>query len=265
MHFPLSPAFSPKGEKGLASASWLCVLVLLLSACAAPRGTGDLGVIIERAAGSVQLVETTTRTRLAQVTGLGDLSHASVVYSRDARYAFVFGRDGGLTKVDMLRGRIEKRIVQAGNAIGGAISQDGKLIAVSNYEPGGVKVFTADTLELLADIPAGSGDSQRRSKVVGLVDAPGDTFVFSLYDAGEIWMADMRNPRQPQVRKFPNAGKQPYDGTVTPDGRYYIAGLFGEDGLALLDLWQPDKGVRRVLEGYGRGQEPLPVFKMPHM
>ena len=145
-------------------------IATVLAGCASPRGTGDLGVIIERAAGSVQLVETTTRTRLAQVTGLGDLSHASVVYSRDARYAYVFGRDGGLTKIDMLRRRIDKRIVQAGNAIGGAISQDGKLIAVSNYEPGGVKVFTADTLELLADIPAGSGDSQRRSKVVGLVE-----------------------------------------------------------------------------------------------
>ena len=30
---------------------------------------------------------------------------------------------------------------------------------------------------------------------------------------------------------------------MTPDGRYYIAGLFGEDGLALLDLWAPEKGV----------------------
>jgi protein NirF len=240
-------------------------LVFALVGCATPRGTGDLGVIIERAAGSVQVVETTTRTRLARITGLGDLSHASLVYSRDARHAYVFGRDGGLTKIDLLRGRIEKRIVQAGNAIGGAISQDGRLIAVSNYEPGGVKIFTADSLELLADIPAGSGDSNRRSKVVGLVDAPGDRFVFSLYDAGEIWIADTHNPRQPQVRKFTNIGKLPYDGTVTPDGRYYIAGLFGEDGLALLDLWQPDQGVRRVLEGYGRGQEPLPVFKMPHM
>ena len=238
---------------------------MALAGCVTPRGTGDLGVIIERATGNVQVVETTTRTRLARVTGLGDLSHASVVYSRDARYAYVFGRDGGLSKIDLLRGRIEKRIVQAGNAIGGAISQDGKMIAVSNYEPGGVKVFTADTLELLADIPAGSGDGARRSKVVGLVDAPGDRFVFSLYDAGEIWMADMLNPRQPQLRKFPNVGKQPYDGTVTPNGRYYIAGLFGEDGLALLDLWNPEKGVRRVLDGYGRGQQPLPVYKMPHM
>jgi protein NirF len=239
--------------------------VVLVSACASPRGTGDLGIIVERATGSVQVVETTHHTRLARVPGLGDLSHASAVYSRDARYAYVFGRDGGLTKVDLLRGRIDKRIVQAGNAIGGAISQDGRLIAVSNYEPGGVKVFAADTLDLLADIPAGSGDSQRRSKVVGLVDAPGDRFVFSLWDAGEIWVADMRDPRQPRVQKFPNVGKQPYDGTVTPDGRYYIAGLFGEDGLALLDLWNLDAGVRRVLEGYGRGQEPLPVFKMPHM
>ena len=238
---------------------------VLVSACASPRGTGDLGIIVERAIGSVQVVETTHHTRLAQVPGLGDLSHASTVYSRDARYAYVFGRDGGLTKVDLLRGRIDKRIVQAGNAIGGAISQDGRLNAVSNYEPGGVKVFAADTLDLLADIPAGSGDSQRRSKVVGLVDAPGDRFVFSLWDAGEIWVADMRDPRKPQVQKFPHVGKQPYDGTVTPDGRYYVAGLFGEDGLVLLHLWQTEKGVRRVLDGHGRGQQPLPVFKMPHM
>ena len=124
--------------------SALSAFRLLLSACATPRGSGDLGVVIERATGSVLVVETTTDTTLARVEGLGDLSHASVVFSRDARYAYVFGRDGGLTKVDLLRGRIDQRVVQAGNAIGGAISQDGRLIAVSNYEPGGVKVFDAD-------------------------------------------------------------------------------------------------------------------------
>jgi len=241
--------------------------IALLAACATSvtRGTGDLGVVVERATGSVQIVDTTHHVSLARVEGLGDLSHASVVYSRDAHYAYVFGRDGGLTKVDLLQARIEKRIVQAGNAIGGAISQDGRLIAVSNYEPGGVRVFDAETLAAVADIPATYGDGTKRSKVVGIVDAPGNRFVYALYDAGEIWMADLRDPKKPVVQKFLHVGKQPYDGTVTPDGRYYIAGLFGEDGLALLDLWQPEQGVKRVLQGYGRGEQSLPVYKMPHM
>lgn len=245
--------------------SVLAICLLLLAGCATPRGSGDLGLVIERAAGRVQVVNTSRPRSLATIDGLGDLSHASLVYSRDARYAYVFGRDGGLTKVDLLCRRIDKRVLQAGNAIGGAISQDGRLIAVSNYTPGGVKVFDATTLALLADIPTAYGSDGKRSKVVGLVDAPGHRFVFSLYDAGEIWIADLRDPKQPAVQKFANVGKQPYDGTVTPDGRYYIAGLFGEDGLALLDLWQPAQGVRRVLPGYGRGEQPLPVYKMPHM
>jgi protein NirF len=247
----------------LAATLAACAL-LFMTGCATPRGTGDLGLVIERAAGRVQVVNTSQPRTLATIAGLGDLSHASVVYSRDARYAYVFGRDGGLTKVDLLCRRIVKRVLQSGNAIGGAISQDGKLIAVSNYTPGGVKVFDAMTLEAVSEIPAVYGDGLR-SKVVGLVDAPGNRFVFSLYDAGEIWIAGLHDPKKPVVQKFTHIGKQPYDGTVTPDGRYYIAGLFGEDGLALLDLWQPEQGVKRVLQGYGRGEQALPVYKMPHM
>jgi protein NirF len=101
--------------------------------------------------------------------------------------------------------------------------------------------------------------------VVGLVDAPGRRFVFSLYDAGEIWVADLSDPAAPAIRKFAEVGAQPYDGLITPDGRYYLAGLFGEDGVALLDLWDLDKGVQRILDDYGRGEEPLPVYKMPHL
>ena len=222
------------------------------------RGTGDMGVVVERASGSLLVVENTTRTQLGRIEGLGDLSHASAVYSRDARYAFIFGRDGGLTKVDLLTAKIVKRIIQGGNSIGGAISQDGRLVAVSNYEPGGVKVFDSETLALVADIPTGS-------KTVGLVDAPGNRFVFSLYDAGEIWVADMSDPKAPAITKFADVGSQPYDALVTPDGRYYIAGLFGEDGMALLDLWNIDAGPKRILDGYGRGEEKLPVYKMPHL
>lgn len=228
------------------------------------RGTGDLGIVIERAAGRVVVVETSTPSRLYTIDGLGDLSHASAVFSRDGRFAYVFGRDGGLSKLDLLRGEIAKRVVQAGNSIGGAISQDGRVVAVSNYEPGGVRLFDAADLEPLAEIAATAVDG-KRSKVVGLVDAPDSKLAFALYDAGEIWTADITDPRAPRVSRHRDIGRLPYDGMITPDGRHYVAGLFGEDGAALLDLWRPEAGVRRILDGYGRGEEPLPVYKMPHL
>lgn len=243
----------------------ISLALLTLSACASVRGTGDLGVVIERGSGSIQIIETTHKQALRRVEGLGDLSHASVVYSRDARFAYVFGRDGGLSKVDLLMGRIAKRVIQSGNSIGGAISQDGRLVAVSNYTPGGVRIFAADTLELVADIPAVYGDGQQRSKVVGLVDAPEQKFVFSLYDAGEIWLVDMQDPGKPIITQYKDIGRLPYDALITPDGRYYIAGLFGEDGLALMDLWHPEQGVQRILAEYGKGEQKLPVYKMPHL
>jgi protein NirF len=229
-----------------------------------PRGTGDLGLVIERAKGAVSLVETSHNSALNRIEGLGDLSHASIVYSRDQRYGYVFGRDGGLTKVDLLKASIDKRVIQSGNSIGGAISQDGRLVAVSNYEPGGVKVFDAQTLELVIDIPASYGEG-KLSKVVGLVDAPGNRFVFSLWDGNEIWIADMSTPKAPKIQKFTNIGKQPYDAMISGNGRYYIAGLYGEDGLALLDLWHLEQGVRRILPDYGKGEEKMPVYKMPHL
>jgi len=242
----------------------LTCMAFTVSAECLTRGTGDMGLVIERATGSVQVLDTTAKASLFRIEGLGDLSHASAVFSRDERYAYIFGRDGGLSKVDLLCGKLVKRVVQAGNSIGGAISQDGKLVAVSNYTPGGVKVFDAATLDLVADLPA-LDDKGNASKVVGLVDAPGQKFVYTLYDAGQIRIVDMTDTAAPVVQIYKNIGRQPYDALISSDGRYYIAGLFGEDGLALLDLWEPDKGVQRILDQYGRGQEKLPVYKMPHL
>jgi protein NirF len=236
------------------------------------RPTGDLGVIIERASGQVSIVNHSDKRILNEVSGLGDLSHASIVYSRDQRYAYVFGRDGGLSKVDVLTDSLAKRVIQSGNSIGGAISQDGKLVAVSNYTPGGVKVFNSTTLELVATIDAtalpnktkNNDGSFKRSKVVGLVDAPNNKFVFSLFDSNEIWVADFASPTF-KLTKFKDIGLNPYDALISPDGRYYIAGLFGEDGMALLDLWHLEKGVTRILHHYGKGEKKLPVYKMPHL
>lgn len=219
--------------------------------------TGDLGLVVERATGALLLVDQSDRAALGRIEGLGDLSHASLVYSPDERFAYVFGRDGGLSKVDIVARQLVKRMVQAGNAIGGAISDDGRLVAVSNYQPGGVRVFDADTLALVADIPTGS-------KTIGLVDIPGRRFVFSLWDLGETWIADLSGPEL-ALTKITGMGDYPYDALVTADGRTYITGLFGADHLTALDLWDPSPKPQPILPGYAAGREGLPVYKMPHL
>ena len=214
--------------------------------------------MVERAIGSLLLIDQSEHAAIGQITGLGDLSHASLVYSPDERYAYVFGRDGGLSKVDIVTGEVVKRVLQAGNSIGGAISDDGRLVAVSNYEPGGVRVFDADTLEMVADIPTGS-------KTIGLVDAPGRRFVFTTWDDGVTRIADFSAGNEPKITVIPDMGTNPYDALITGDGRTYITGLFGEDGLTALDLWAETPEPIRVLPGYGKGEENLPVYKMPHL
>jgi protein NirF len=256
---------------GLRAAACAGVAVLL-AGCAgapsAPLGTGDLGLVVGRASGTLTVVNTSDKRALGRIDGLGDLSHASIVYARHGGHAYVFGRDGALTKVNLITRRIEARVMQSGNSIGGAISQDGTLVAAQNYQPGGIKVFDSRTLALVADIPAvfdAPGEPGKRSRVVGLAELPGKRFIYSLFDADQIWIADLSDAAAPRLTKFANVGRQPYDALVTPDGRHYIAGLFGEDGLAMIDLWAREPQVRRILAGYGRGQQPLPVFKMPHL
>lgn len=219
--------------------------------------TGDLGLVIERATGSLVLIDRSDRAALARIEGLGDLSHASLTYSPDERFAYVFGRDGGLTKVDLLTRSVAARTVQAGNSIGGAISDDGKLVAVSNYEPGGVKVFDAETLALVADIPAAG-------KTVGLVDVPGRRFAWTVWDTGEVFLGDFSGA-EPAIQMIGSAGKNPFDAVLTDDAHTFLVGLFGEKGVTAFDLWNPSAPPQKFLTDYGKTGEDMPVYKMPHL
>lgn len=256
------PEYFRNGERcGLAMRSAIAAVALAMCATGVTaqdiRATGDLGLVVERATGSLVVVDQSERARIGRIEGLGDLSHASLVYSPDERFAYVFGRDGGLTKVDIVEQSVVGRVMQAGNSIGGAISDDGQYVAVSNYEPGGVRIFDADTLDMVADIPTGG-------KTIGLVDIPGGRFVFSLWDQGETWIADLSSGAA-RITKIEGIGTNPYDALVTSDGRTYIAGLFGEDHLTALDLWQDTPRPQKILPGYAGDREGLPVYKMPHL
>ncbi len=233
------------------------LLLLALPFTAHAQATGDLGLVIERASGSLVVVDRSDRAAVGRIEGLGDLSHASITYGPDERFAYVFGRDGGLSKVDLLERRIVARTVQAGNSIGGAISDDGRLVAVSNYEPGGVKVFDADTLALVADVPAAG-------KTIGLVDVPGRRFAWTVWDTGEVFLGDFSGTT-PAIRMIGNAGINPFDAVLTDDAHTYLVGLFGEKGVTAFDLWADDPQPVKFLQDYGKTSDDLPVYKMPHL
>lgn len=233
----------------------------LLMSClpygALAQSTGDLGLVIERANGSLVVVDRSDRAAIGRIEGLGDLSHASLTYGPDERFAYVFGRDGGLSKVDILERNVVARTVQAGNSIGGAISDDGRLVAVSNYEPGGIKVFDAETLELVADIPAAG-------KTVGLVDLPGGRFAWAVWDTGEVFLGDFSGA-EPTVRMIGIAGANPFDAVLTDDAHTFLVGLFGEKGVTAFDLWSDAPVPQKFLTDYGKTGEDTPVYKMPHL
>jgi protein NirF len=54
------------------------LVVTGIAGAADMRGTGDLGIVVERAAGRVQVIDSTTRTSLANIPELGDLERSPI-------------------------------------------------------------------------------------------------------------------------------------------------------------------------------------------
>jgi len=223
-------------------------------------GTGALMVVIEREAGSVLVIDAAQNHKLlGRIEGLGVLHHASVSFSRDGRYGYVVSRDGYLSKIDLVELKLVKKLKVGDSAIGLAVSQDNRHIAISNYKPGAVVIVSDETFEIVKTIPADD------SKTVGLVDAPDDRFVVSLMDANEIWVIDSAGPEFQTLKKYRNIGEKPYDGLLTPDGRWYMAGLFHSPWVTMIDLWNPEAVTKIPLPRPPGGNNKPPVLKIPHL
>lgn len=247
----------------------LLALGLPLNSSADDRrwGTASLVVVVERQAGSVLVIDSSRHELLGRISGLGNLTHATVKFSKDARYAYVIGREAQVSKIDLLTLKLVKQVNAGRFSVGGVMSQDGRHVALSNYVPGEVRILDAETLELVKTIPAVRSESSGKespSRVVGLVDAPGNLLLFSLMDADSIWVVDAGKREFPVIKKFSGAGKTPYDALVTPDGRYYLVGFLSSNWMGLLDTWKLERVVP-ILAEQGKGPEHVPLWKIPHL
>ncbi|CAG1066591.1 Nitrite reductase [uncultured bacterium] len=236
-------------------------------------GTASLMVVVEREKGSVAVFDSIEHELLGRVEGLGNLRHATMVFSRDARYAFVIARDGVVSKVDLLGMEVEARAKAAENSIGIAISRDNKYIMVCNYEPGGVTILDSGTLKIVKEIPAVMKEfpdgTKLRSRTVGPLDTPDNLMIFGLMEGNAVWVVDMKQEGFPVIKKFEEVGDTPYDQFITPDGRYYLVGLLNSDWMGLLDTWKLDAvkkiDVRERRPAIKTGNEKVSVYHIPHL
>jgi protein NirF len=224
-------------------------------------------VVVERESGSVLVIDSSRHVLLGRVTGLGNLSHGTVKFGRDGRHAYVIGREALVSQIDLHTLRVVRQVKAGHWSIGGAMTADGRHLALSNYAPGEVRILDARTLDPVAVIPAERilpDGTRKPSRVAGLVDAPGNLLLFGLMDTDGVWVVDAGQPGFPVIRKFWDAGVTPYDALITPEGRYYLVGFLGSSWMGLVDTWRLE-GVRRILAEPGADPYTTPLWKIPHL
>jgi len=250
----------------------LAMIIFGVSALAASAESGGIGsrvFVVERASESLAVYDFVARKLLpTRITGLGDLRHATMIFSPDLRYGYLATRNGQVSRIDLARLERTGVVFTSENSIDNAISQDGRVIATAEYVPGGLTLLDAESMEILKKHPASFEiDGERvASRVTGVVDAPGNRFVCVLIEASEIWLIDASKPDFPIEHRIKTRQGNPYDAMITPDGRYYVVGHMESDRVSVLDLTRPEAGIREVsLRDPKRNYDKAMPVKLPHL
>ena len=236
-----------------------------------PGTVGSRVFVVERASESFAVYDYIERKLLdKKISGLGNMRHAVMAFSPDLKYGFVATRNGKLSRVNLETLAREGDVFTSENSIDIAISQDGRFIATAEYEPGGVTILNARTLEVEKRIEATYEDEDGRpvpSRVTGIVDAPGNRIVCVMMEGKEIWVIDASSPDFPiEHRIKPADTGLPYDAMITPDGRYYLVGHLGTSAVSMVDLTKPEEGARQIsLRDPDLEYDKDAPAKLPHM
>lgn len=251
--------------------TWLLAgLILALTAgFASAEGVGSRVFVVERASGTLAVYDYMERKLLPERIGdLGNLRHATMVFSPDLKYGYLSSRQGKVSRIDLETLKNAGAIFTSENSIDNAISHDGRYIATAEYHPGGVSILDAASLKLVKRIDAivERNGIKIESRVTGMVDAPGNRFVCVLIEGAEIWIIDTTDGKFTVEHRIPTSTDMPYDAMITPDGRYYVVGHMSSDHVTVLDLKHPEKGVKEIsLRDPSKTYDESVPVKLPHM
>ncbi len=218
--------------------------------------------VVERENSSLAVVDFVKQQVIKRIQLEGNLRHATMVFDPDLKYGYIATRNGKLNRIDLEKQEYAGFVETSKNSIGLAISQDGKIIAVSEYEPGGISIVSTENFKLLQHIPA-QFNKNSISRVTGLVDGPYNSFICALMDSDEIWILERENSFQYKIgKKIKTAENYPFDGLITQNGRFYITAHLQSNTLSIVDLWNLEEKAQKI--DLGKHSKKVPE-KMPHM
>ena len=198
-----------------------------------------LMLVVEKDAEKLLAIDGTTHKKIGRVHDVGFQPHTSV-FSSDAKYMFIISRDGWLTKINIQTLEPVMSVSVGVNSRGTALTDDGKYVAIGNYEPGNLVLLTADTLDIVKTIPLVMEiDGKMVESRAGAVVEDGNSIIVALKDATSVWTIDTEKEGFPVTHKFNGiGGGEPalHDAFLTPDGAYYIVASQGSKTAWILDL-----------------------------
>ena len=232
-------------------------------------GIGSRVFVVERASGSLAIYDFIERKLLPErITGLGNLRHATMIFSPDLRFGYLATRNGQVSRIDLETLELTGVVFTSENSIDNAISQDGRYIATAEYVPGGLTILDPSSMKVLKKHLASFEVDGKSfpSRVTGVVDAPGNRFVCVLIEGAEIWIVDASRPDFPIEHRIKTPQGNPYDAMITPDGRYYVVGHMESDRVSVLDLTRPEAGIKEVsLREPKKDYDKAAPVKLPHL
>lgn len=240
-------------------------MLFLLSLFNLFGNVGSYIYVVEREDSTLAVVDINEYKVLKRIPLEANLRHATMVFDPQLKYGYIATRNGKLNRINLYTHEADF-IETSKNSIGIAISQDGKTLAVSEYEPGGITFVNLEQFKISQVIPAKISENQY-SRITGLVDGPNNSFICALMDSNEIWLLERENPIEPKskykiAKKIETADLYPFDGLITQNGRYYINAHFKSNILSFIDLWNLKNKAEKI--DFGKYSQKVPV-KMPHM
>jgi DNA-binding beta-propeller fold protein YncE/cytochrome b involved in lipid metabolism len=203
----------------------------------------NLMAIVEKDAEKLLFMDGSTNKEIGRIHDIGFQPHTSV-FSPDAKYMYIIARDGWLTKIDLKTLKPVKSIKVGINSRGTALTDDGKYLAIGNYEPGNVVIVDPKSMKILKKIPTtGEIDGKQIESRVGAMIEKGDKIIAALKDLNSVWVIDTAKKGFPVIEKHWNIGnnKTPlHDAFLTPDGKFYIVASMGSNTVWVMntDTWE---------------------------